>query len=140
MSHKVTTVWKEKMIFESDNPSGYNFNLGQSEENNDPYKPLRPKAAMLSSLAACSGLDVVSLAKKMRISFEDLKIDVEGKLTEEHPKTYHTVTVDYHFYGTGLEESKINKAVKLSIEKYCGVMEMFRQFAEVKTKIHFHNS
>ncbi|WAC00928.1 OsmC family protein [Lacinutrix neustonica] len=139
MTHKVTTVWKEKMIFESDNPGGYSFNLGQTEENNDPYKPLRPKAVMLSSLAACSGLDIVSLAEKMRITFNDLKIKVEGELTEEHPKTYHTVSVDYHFYGKDLDESKINKAIALSVDKYCGVMEMFRQFAQVKTKTHFHN-
>lgn len=139
MAHKVTTVWKENMIFESDNPNGYNFNLGQSENNNDPYKPLGPKAVMLSSLAACSGLDVVSIAEKMKAQFADLKIEVQAELTDEHPKTYHTVVVDYHFYGNDLDEKKITKAVDLSIEKYCGVMEMFRQFAKVETKIHFHN-
>jgi len=60
MSHKVTTVWKENLIFSSNNPNGYTFNLGQSENTNDPYKPLGPKATMLSSLAACSGLDANS--------------------------------------------------------------------------------
>ncbi|MEJ6792418.1 MAG: OsmC family protein [Lacinutrix sp.] len=140
MSHKVTSVWKESMIFESDNPNGYMFNLGQSENTNDPYKPLGPKAVMLSSLAACSGLDVVSIAEKMKTTFDDLKIEVEAELTEEHPKTYHAVSVDYHFYGSNLDEKKITKAVDLSIEKYCGVMEMFRQFSKVKTAIHFHNN
>ena len=140
MSHKVTTVWKEKMIFESDNPNGYLFNLGQSEKSNDPYKPLGPKATMLSSLAACSGLDVVSIAEKMKTEFTDFKIEVEGELTDEHPKIYHTVTVDYHFYGSDLNEKKITKAVDLSVEKYCGVMEMFRQFSKVKTAIHFHSA
>lgn len=140
MSHKVTTVWKEKMIFESDNPSGFSFNLGTTEENNDPNKPLRPKAAMLSALAACSGLDVVSVAEKMKTSFSDLKIEVEAELTDEHPKTYHTVNVNYHFYGSDLNEKKIKKAVDLSVEKYCGVMEMFRQFSKVTTVIHFHNN
>jgi len=138
MADKVTTVWKEKMVFESDNPSGFNFNLGVTEDENDAYKPLRPKAAMLSSLAACSGLDVVSVAEKMKTEFTDLKIEVEGELTDEHPKTYHTVTVDYHFYGDDLNEKKLTKAVNLSIEKYCGVMEMFRQFSKVETIIHFH--
>ena len=140
MADKVTTVWKEKMVFESDNPSGFNFNLGVTEDANDPYKPLRPKAAMLSSLAACSGLDVVSVAEKMKTEFSDLKIEVEGELTDEHPKIYHTVIVDYHFYGNALDEKKITKAVNLSVEKYCGVMEMFRQFSKVETKIHFHNN
>ena len=140
MSHKVTTVWKENMIFESDNPNGYMFNLGQSDKINDPYKPLGPKAVMLSSLAACSGLDVVWIAEKMKTTFSDFKIEVEGQLTDIHPKTYHTVTVDYHFHGENLDENKITKAVNLSIEKYCGVMEMFRQFAKVKTTIHFHKN
>jgi len=144
MSHKVTTVWKENMIFESDNPNGYTFNLGQSENSNYPYKPLGPKAVMLSSLAACSGLDVVSITEKMKTEFANFKIEVQGELTGEltgeHPKTYHTVNVDYHFYGKDLEEEKITKAVNLSVEKYCGVMEMFRQFANVETQIHFHNA
>ncbi|WP_290696386.1 OsmC family protein [Lacinutrix sp.] len=140
MSHKVTTVWKEKMIFESDNPNGYQFNLGKSENSNDPYKPLGPKATMLSSLAACSGLDVVSIAEKMKTEFTDFKIEVEAELTDEHPRTYHTVLVDYYFYGSALDEKKIKKVVDLSVEKYCGVMEMFRQFSKVKTQIHFHHA
>jgi len=89
-------------------------------------------------LAGCSGLDIVSLLKKMRVEITDFKMDITGELTEEHPKYYHTVLVDYHFYGSHLNEAKINKAVTLSVDKYCGVLEMFRKFATVKTKIHLH--
>jgi len=110
--NNATTVWKHDMIFESDNPTGYSFNLGQTEKTNDPHKPLGPKATMLSSLAACSGLDVVSIAEKMKASFKDFKIEVEGELTDEHPKTYHTVIIDYHFYGSDLNEKKITKLQK----------------------------
>lgn len=138
-SHKITTSWKENMLFESDNPSGHTVLMDTSEENGGTNKGLGPKAMMLSGLAGCSGLDVVSLLNKMRVSFDDYKMEVEGELTEEHPKTYHTVTLDYHFYGTNLDEKKITKAVNLSIEKYCGVMEMFRQFAKININIHFHN-
>ncbi|KAB1160715.1 OsmC family protein [Tenacibaculum aiptasiae] len=139
-SHTVTTVWKENMQFETDNPSGHKVLIDTSEENGGNNSGLGPKAMMLSSLAGCSGLDVVSLLKKMRTSVNDFKMEVTGELTEEHPKYYDKVTVDYHFYGDNLDEDKINKAVKLSIDKYCGVMEMFRKFAEVKTTTHFHNN
>ena len=44
----------------------------------------------------------------------------------------------FHFYGDDLNEKKLQKAVDLSIEKYCGVMEMFRQFSELKIETHFH--
>ncbi|HBI41102.1 MAG TPA: osmotically inducible protein OsmC, partial [Tenacibaculum sp.] len=53
-------------------------------------------------------------------------------------KYYNIVTVDYHFTGNNLKKDKIEKAVALSVEKYCGVMEMFRKFAEVKIDIFYH--
>ena len=137
-TNTVTTTWKENMRFETDNPSGHTIFIDTSAEHGGSDNGLRPKSLMLSSLAGCSGLDIVSLLKKMRAEADDFKIEVTGELTEEHPKFYHKVQVDYHFYGKELSEEKINKAVKLSVEKYCGVMEMFRQFATVETSIHLH--
>ncbi len=138
MSHKITTNWKGNMLFDSDNPSGHHV-LMDTDVEGKTREGLSPKALMLSSLAGCSGLDVVSILDKMKIDTYDLKMEVEGLLTDEHPKYYHTVILDYHFTGKDLNEEKINRAVQLSIEKYCGVMEMFRRFSEVKTNVHFHN-
>jgi putative redox protein len=95
----------------------------------------RPKALMLSSLAGCSGLDVVSLLKNMRAEVENFEIDVSANLTDEHPKYFDKVHVEYKFYGSDFKKDKIEKAVNLSEVRYCGVMEMFRQFAEVTTEI-----
>ncbi|WP_282069643.1 OsmC family protein [Olleya namhaensis] len=138
MSHKITTNWKGNMLFDSDNPSGHHV-LMDTDVEGKAREGLSPKALMLSSLAGCSGLDVVSILDKMKINTYDLKMEVEGLLTDEHPKYYHTVILDYHFTGEDLNEEKINRAVQLSVEKYCGVMEMFRRFAEVQTNVHFHN-
>ena len=134
----VTTTWKENMEFESDNPSGLNLTMDAGEESGGEGKGYRPKALMLASLAGCSGLDVVSLLKKMHAEVADFKIDVTAELTDEHPKFYNKVKVDYHFSDTELQPKKIQKAVNLSVTKYCGVMEMFRQFAEVEIEIHLH--
>ena len=136
-NNTVTTVWKENMVFESDNPSGETLFIDAPDEGIE-NKGLRPKALMLSSLAGCSGLDVVSLLKKMRAEVDDFKMVVHGELTEEHPRYYHKVVIAYHFYGSDLQEDKINKAVKLSVDQYCGVMEMFRQFAKVTTEVYLH--
>ena len=140
MSNKVTTEWKGGMQFESDNPSGKTVIMDTDVEGTDERFGLSPKAMMLSSLAGCSGLDIVSVLEKMKVTDYELKMEIEGELTEEHPKYYHTVTVDYHFTGKDLNPKKIKKSVDLSVDKYCGVMEMFRQFADVKTNIHIHNS
>ena len=139
MTHKVVTHWKGNSQFESDNPSGKTLFMDTSEEHGGHNSGLRPKAMMLSSLAGCSGLDVVSILDKMKVQVSDFRIDTFRELTEEHPKIYHTVNVEYHFYGENLNEDKIKKAVDLSVEKYCGVMEMFRKFATVNTSIHYHN-
>lgn len=140
MSHKVTTHWKGNMLFESDNPSGHKVLMDTSPEHGGNRDGLAPKAMMLSSLAGCSGLDVVSILKKMKVSVDDFKMEVSGELTEQHPKYYHTVTLAYHFYGENLNEKKIKTAVDLSVNTYCGVMEMFRRFADVKINTYFHNT
>ena len=139
MNNIVTTEWKGNMVFDSDNPSGLNLSMDSDEQFGGTKSGLRPKALMLSALAGCSGLDVVSLLKKMKVELEDFKITTTGELTEEHPKYYHTVNLDYHFYGKDLNEKKIEKAVNLSIDRYCGVFEMFRRFAKMNTEIHLHN-
>lgn len=138
MTDKITTHWKGNMVFESDNPRWPSIMMDASKEFGGTNAGMAPKAMMLSSLAGCSGLDVISTLDKMKVEIDDFKIEVSGELTEEHPKYYHAVTVDYHFYGSNLNKKKCERAVNLSVEKYCGVMEMFRQFAEVKTNIIYH--
>ena len=138
MTNHITTTCKGNMKFESTNPSGHNLFMDAGPENDGNGEGYRPKALMLSALAGCSGLDVASLIKKMKLKVADFKIEIEAHLTEEHPKYYDKVTMEFHFFGTELNESKLQKAVDLSIEKYCGVMEMFRQFSELKIETHFH--
>ena len=137
-THKITTTWQGKMQFDSTNPSGDTMMIDAGPENGGEGKGFRPKALMLSALAGCTGLDVASLIEKMKLEVADFKIETEGDLTEEHPKYYHSVRVVYHFYGNDLEKEKLQKIVNLSVEKYCGVMEMFRKFAQVDVKIEYH--
>ena len=134
----VKTSWKENMQFESDNPSGISLTMDAGEESGGEGKGYRPKALMLSSLAGCSGLDVVSLLKKMHAEVAEFRIDITAELTDEHPKFYNKVKVDYHFSDSELQPKKIQKAVNLSVTKYCGVMEMFRQFADLEIEIFLH--
>lgn len=137
MADKIVTHWQGGLTFESDNPSGKLVTMDTDVEGQE-RKGLSPKAMMLSSLAGCSALDVISILDKMNEEIDDFKIEVSGELTDEHPRFYNSVVVDYHFYGTDLNKKKCERAVNLSVEKYCGVMEMFRQFAKIETSIHYH--
>ena len=91
-----------------------------------------PKRLMLVSLAGCTGIDVVSILNKMKTPFSNLSIDITATLTDEHPKIYKEVKMIYKIKIAEADRSKMEKAVKLSEEKYCGVSAMFRKFASVE--------
>ncbi|MCB9425954.1 MAG: OsmC family protein [Flavobacteriales bacterium] len=139
-TNKISTKWVSGVAFESENPSGQTVPIDGAEEVGGQGKGYRPKALMLSALAGCSGIDVASLIKKMRLEVDNFHIDIDAEMTEEHPKHYNKVHVVFHFYGSDLDEAKLQKVVSLSVDKYCGVMEMFRQFAQVTTAIEYHKA
>ena len=86
------------MKFQTIGPNGSSITVGSSLEG-DNQKVASPKALMLSSLAVCSGIDIVSILEKMKVELNDFKINTIGSLTQEHPKYYNKVSVEYHFYG-----------------------------------------
>lgn len=128
------------MAFESSNPSGLSLKIDAGPDDGGEGKGLKPKALMLSALAGCSGLDVAMLIRKMKLDVENFSIETIANLTDEHPKYYDAVIIEYHFWGDSLDEKKLQRAVNLSVEKYCGVMEMFRKFATLEIKTIFHNN
>jgi putative redox protein len=139
-ANQITTKWLGNMAFESTNPSGINLIIDADPDSGGEGKGLRPKALMLSALAGCSGLDIASLIKKMKLVVDDFRIETIANLTDEHPKYYDAVRIEYHFWGADLDEKKLQRAVDLSVEKYCGVMEMFRKFAKLDIKTIFHKN
>ncbi len=139
-TNHITTKWLGQMAFESNNTSGLSLKIDAGPDDGGEGKGYRPKALMLSALAGCSGLDVASLIKKMKLEVDEFHIETIANLTDEHPKYYDKVVVEYHFHGKNLNKEKLQRAVDLSVEKYCGVMEMFRRFAEMEIKTVLHNT
>jgi putative redox protein len=97
----------------------------------------RPKQLMLVALTGCTGIDVVSILNKMKVAYSQLKIDVDAELTDEDVATYSTVKLTYHIKVDPAEQQKVEKAVALSMDKYCGVSAMFGKFATLTREIVF---
>lgn len=97
-----------------------------------------PKPLMLASLAGCTGMDVVSLLHKMRINFDSFNLKVEGGLNEEHPKKYNRIVIYYQLKGNEIPFDKVEKAVLLSLEKYCGVSAVYRQVIDISYVIEIN--
>ena len=134
MTNKIEVSWKGDMLFESVAPEG-SVMIDADDAVGGQGKGLRPKAMMLTSLGGCTAMDVASLLKKMRAEVDDFKVEIEANLTDEHPKYYNKVHVTYRFYGSDFKKDKIEKSVNLSVERYCGVFEMFRQFSNISHEI-----
>ena len=134
MKHNVNTSWVGKMKFDSE-VSGHHIILDAAEEVGGENAGPRPKELMLSALEGCTGMDVVSILKKMKVELDAFDIKIEADLTEEHPKVYSKMHIIYQFKGKDLDMEKLQKAIRLSQENYCGVSAMYRKAMEVSYEI-----
>jgi putative redox protein len=99
-----------------------------------------PKPLMLASLAGCTGMDVVSLLKKMKVDFDRFNLKIEGELNDEHPKKYNKIVIYYQFTGTDIQFDKVEKAITLSLGKYCGVAAVYKQVIDVSYVIEINDN
>lgn len=106
--------------------NGHHFYMDQAGEKGDNSGP-RPKPLMLAALAGCTGMDVISILKKMKQDVEYFNVTVEGDTEDEHPNAFIKMHITYEFKGTNLETEKIEKAISLSMERYCGVSAVYRK-------------
>lgn len=130
----VSTKWLENMSFESE-INGHKLIIDAKEEVGGQDKGPRPKPLMLAALGGCTAMDVVSILKKMRIELKSLNVEVEGELSEEHPKRFTKMHVIYEVEGDDLPMDKIEKAVSLSEDKYCGVSAVYKEVMEITSEI-----
>jgi putative redox protein len=101
-----------------------------------------PKRILLASLAACTGADVVSILAKQHVAFDSLQISASGDVAEVHPKIYTAMKIIFEFKGKDLEaeRAKIERAISLSKEKYCGVSAMLEKASKIEWELIIINA
>ena len=106
-------------------------------ENNENGQPtgIRPEALMLVALGGCTGMDVVNLLNKMREKFKSFEVNIEATKDNEKPLVYSSFDVTQIISGEGIHTPKVVKAVKMSMDTYCGVAMMLRKIAPVNYHI-----
>lgn len=126
----IKTVWQGKMAFASSNEEGLTVPIDVKKDAGGEGRGQSPKQLVLSGLAGCTGMDVISILEKMRAMPESFRIEVEAEQTEEHPKIFKKIHLKFIVKGD-VPEDKLGKAIKLSQERYCGVSEMLRKSAKL---------
>lgn len=134
MKHIVDMAWTDKIAFETD-MDGHKVVIDASEESGGSDLGPRPKKLMLTAIAGCTGIDVIMILKKMKVVPEAFNVIVEADVTEDHPKHYTKMKVIYQFKGKDLPMDKLEKAVRLSENTYCGVSAVYRKAMELVTEI-----
>ncbi len=137
MKQDISISWKEGMAFEAD-VNGHKILLDASEQFGGQNLGPRPKPLMLVALAGCTGIDVLSILKKMRIELTNFDIKVEADQSEEQPVHYINMHIIYEFWGKDLPEENLQKAINLSHERYCGVSAVYSKIMPVTTSFIVH--
>ncbi|RKQ34027.1 OsmC family protein [Oceanobacillus halophilus] len=117
---ELTVKWNEKMAFSGMTPSGHELKMDAAEEIGGENSGARPTELLLNAVAGCTGIDIISILKKMRMEPTAFQMDVQGQRADDHPKRFTTIHIHYSLDGE-LSEDKVVRAINLSKDKYCSV-------------------
>ena len=137
MKQEISMDFLGGMAFETE-LNGHKVYIDADESVGGKNSAPRPKPFMMVALAGCTGMDVVSILRKMRVEYDDLNIKIEGEMDDELPKPYTKMKVIYTFKGKDLPKDKIEKAVNLSKERYCGVSANYKESFPVEHEIRIN--
>ena len=129
---KATVKWKKGMYFEATDMSNHVVPLDADEEVGGKNLGTRPMELLLIGLGGCTGMDVISILRKMRQEVESFEIRIEAYRAEDHPKVFTYILVKYLFKGKNLREKDVEKAVNLSKDRYCSASVMLGKTAKVE--------
>ena len=112
----VRATWAGEQRFDTGRPDGPVARLDGTGETGQS-----PPDALLSALATCSGIDVADILAKRRTPAERLSVDVEGERREAHPRRFTRIRLEFHVDGAGIDAPQVERAITLSLAKYCSV-------------------
>lgn len=126
---KATLSWDRELIFVGRTNEGYEIEFDAHVQWG-----CKPTDALLLSLAGCMGIDMVMFLQKMKAEIANFKIDIVGERNPTPPQYYKKVEMILNIAGRNLDEKKVDRAAKLSHEKYCSVYNSLRKDMEVTIK------
>jgi len=128
-SAEITARWKGGLGFEAVNAQGVSVRMDAHSEN----PSLTPMELVLMALAGCTGMDTADILRKKRQKVDSMEIRVRGTRTEDHPKVYTGIEVEYVVTGANVDSEAVARSIDLSINKYCSVGAMLTPSVPIKT-------
>lgn len=135
-SHRLTLNQTAEHEYECE-INGYPLTLKSNQNEEGKAAGITPKKLLLAALTGCTAIDVAGMLKTMRVTYTDFSVSVSSELNSEHPVVYQNYDLIYTIRVQEKDRSKVEKAVKLSKEKYCGVSAMLHASAPISYVIEF---
>ncbi len=128
---KCRVKWLDHMTFVGESDSGHAVVMDAAPESGGRNMGVRPMEMLLLGLGGCTAFDVVMILKKSRQAIVDCEVKIDSDRAQEVPKVFTRIHVHFIISGTRLDATKVDKAVKLSAEKYCSASKMLSETAEI---------
>lgn len=128
-------VWQGGMGFLGTADTGFSVKMDSAEVVGGNDDGFRPTELLSIGIGGCTAMDVISILKKKRVDVKSFEVKLKVLRAEEHPKVFTYIGIEYVVTGKNINLADVERAVKLSEEKYCPSIAMFRQVAEISNKI-----
>jgi len=137
---KTRIKWTEEVSFVAETGSGHALVVDGAPEAGGRNLGPRPMELVLAGTAACTAFDVVWILKKARQPITDCVVEAEAERAADDPKVFTRIHLTYRLSGKGLKRAQVERAVKLSKEKYCSATLMLAKTAEISFEIAMNES
>ena len=128
---KATIKWLGGMAFEGLAGSGHSVILDSAPDFGGQDKGVRPMELLLLGLGGCTSIDVMNILQKARQDVTDCVAEIEAERAQDHPKVFTRIHVHFKVIGRGLNEKRVDRAIKLSAESYCSASIMLGKTAKI---------
>jgi len=119
-------IWKGNMLFEGVATSGHTILFDAAPESGGNDVAARPMEHLLLAVAACTAFDVVAILRKMKQELTDYRVRIHATRRQEHPRHLTEVVIEHLLKGRNLDPAAVERAVRLSDEKYCSASATLR--------------
>lgn len=134
-----SAIWKQGLSFTGTAGSGFTVPMGTNVAYGGADDGFRPLELMLVSLAGCTGMDVISMLQKMRQEVTGFQVNVQAERSQDHPRVFTSIMVEYRFQGHQLDLGAVEQAVELSEKKYCSAQAMLARVVPIQRVIRIED-
>lgn len=128
---KATVKWVNDAEFLGESGSGHHITMDGPPEFGGKNSGVRPMELLLLGLGGCTAFDVVHILKKARQPIAGCEVELHADRAMTDPKVFTRIHVHFIVKGVGLKENQVERAVRLSAEKYCSASIMLAKTAEI---------